>query len=265
MLHQAFGEATDFTRLWNVAKRCASPAWAQSRGPESGDLQGGSHVAEVVNTFEFDLIQQDSDSEVQSCSDESVVQPRRRLRLVWDAHVVDLRRTWHPEARGVEGLFHNLASRIGAVLEGSEVPRAVRQQRWSLANVPLMWGVSGNADSTPALDWLMETVGRMSEPIEFYGGRISARDALRTGWSSLRVVFREWGIAESDLFTTWLRRQGFGQKLFSFRLNAGTVAGNSGMGSRRRAGLLFNSFNVSSFPGANSALSCRQFTHLDTL
>ena len=120
---------------------------ASNPGPESGDLQGGSQVAEVVNALEFDLTQQDSDSEVQSCSDtESVVQPCRRLQLVWDAHVADPRRAWHPEARGVEGLFHNLASRIGAVPEGSEVPRAVRQQRWSPANVPLMWGASGNAD-----------------------------------------------------------------------------------------------------------------------
>ena len=65
----------------------------------------------------------------------------------------------YPEARGVEGLFHHLASRIGAVPEGSEVPRTVRQQCWSLANVPLMWGASGNADSTPALDWLMGQLG----------------------------------------------------------------------------------------------------------
>ena len=96
------------------------------------------------------------------------------------------------------------------------MPRAVRQQRWSHANVPLMWGASGNADSTPALGWSMETAGRMSEPIEFYGGRISARDALRTGWSSLREVFRKYGMAEPDHLTTWLRRQGF----------AGTAPGN---------------------------------------
>ena len=63
---------------------------------------------------------------------------------MWDTHAADPRRAWHPDARGVEGLFHNLTC------------------------------------------WLMETAGRMSEPIEFYGGRISARDALRTGWLSCR-------------------------------------------------------------------------------
>ena len=116
----------------------------------------------------------------------------------------------------MEGLFHNLASRIGAVPEGSVVPGAVRQQLWSPANVPLMWAASGIADSTPALDWLIETADRMSEPIEFNGGRVSARDALRTGWLSLREVFRGWGIGEPDQLTAWLRRQGF----------AGTAPGN---------------------------------------
>ena len=61
----------------------------------------------------------------------------------------------------------------------------------------------------------------------------------------------------------------FRQNFFSLRLNAGTVPGNSGMGSRGRAGLLFNSLSLliprsqlCSFQGLSTS---RQLTHLDTL
>ena len=60
----------------------------------------------------------------------------RRLRLVWD-------RATHRDVRAAEGLLRNMATRIGGLSVGSDIPRAVRQQRWSPMNVPLMWGRSG--------------------------------------------------------------------------------------------------------------------------
>ena len=80
----------------------------------------------------------------------------------------------------MEGLFHTLASRIGAVPAGSGVPRAVRTQRWSPVNVPLIWTASGSADSTPALDWLIVAAGRIVEPVR---GKDASRGAVREGWS----------------------------------------------------------------------------------
>ena len=72
----------------------------------------------------------------------------------------------------------------------------------SPANVPLIWGASGDADSTPALDWF-------TEPVGLFEGRMSARNAVRIGWIVLCEVFREWGIEEHNHLTSWLRRQGF--------------------------------------------------------
>ena len=164
----------------------------------------------IENALEFDLTQRDSESEVTigTCSDtESCVDVpnNRRLRLVWDPSVPDPLPQWHPEARAVEGLFHTLASRIRAVPAGSEVPRAVRTQRWSPVNVPLIWTAWGSADSTPALDWLIVAVGQIVEAVVLYEGKMPARDAVREGWSALRQVLRVWGIEEPNHLTTWLR------------------------------------------------------------
>ena len=169
----------------------------------------------IKHALEFDLTQRDSDSEVvtASCSyTESCVEdphPQRRLRLLWDPSVPDPSIQRHPEARAVEGLFRTSAARIGSVPAGSEIPRAVRSQRWSPINVPLIWSASGSADSTPVLDWMIMAAGRIVEPINLYEGRMPARDAARTGWLALRQVLRAWYIEEPDNLTDWLRTQGF--------------------------------------------------------
>ena len=115
----------------------------------------------------------------------------------------------HPEARVVAVLFRTLAARIGSVPAGSKIPRAVRSQRWSPINVPLIWSASGSADSTPALDWLIMAAGLIVESISLYEGRMPARDATRTGWSALRQNLRDWCIGEPGHLTAWLRTQGF--------------------------------------------------------
>ena len=45
----------------------------------------------------------------------------------------------HRDTRAVSNLFEQLAGRIGAIPVGGELPRALRQQRWSPVNVPLIW------------------------------------------------------------------------------------------------------------------------------
>ena len=45
--------------------------------------------------------------------------------------------------------------------------------------------------------------------MEFHGGQIEAVQTVAEGWSSLKAVFRSWGILEVDDLTIWLRRQGF--------------------------------------------------------
>ena len=47
------------------------------------------------------------------------------------------------------------------------------------------------------------------ELVEFYEGTIQASEAARVGWSSLREVFRTWGIDNREQLTSWLRLQGF--------------------------------------------------------
>ena len=69
MLHEAFGGNRFILMPKYVRARYGHRAALERHRLESGDLQGGSQVAEVVNALEFDLTQQDSDREVQSCSD----------------------------------------------------------------------------------------------------------------------------------------------------------------------------------------------------
>ena len=103
-------------------------------------------------------------------------------RLHWQAPQV-----WHREARGAEKLVRDLASRIGPIPIGAEVPRVVRQQRWSTLNVPLMWGAVSTEDTTPVMEWLVATTIPI-EVLEFHEGGISPSEAPRVGWSSLREV-----------------------------------------------------------------------------
>ena len=135
----------------------------------------------------------------------------RRLRLHWRAPQV-----WHREARGAVQLVRDLASRIGPIPIGAEVPRAVRQQRWSPLNVPLMWGAASTEDTTPVMEWLVATTIPIEVPLEFHEGGILPSEALRVGWSSLTEVMRGWGIQDREDLSIWLRNHGF----------AGTAPGN---------------------------------------
>ena len=135
---------------------------------------------EVVSALEFDLTQLDSDhdvsgSETESCATDPLPASGnairdRRLRLIWSQE-------WHPDARAAECMMRELGNRIGNVPAGSPVPRAVRQQRWSPLNVPLMWAAASRSDTTPVLQWLSQAGSRIVEPIEFHESHISAADA----------------------------------------------------------------------------------------
>ena len=111
--------------------------------------------------------------------------------------------------------MRDLASRIGPVPIGAEVPRAVRQQRWSPLNVPLMWGAA-TEDTNPVMEWLVATTIPIEVPLEFHEGGILPSEAVRVGWSSLREVMRGWGIQDREDLSIWLRNNGF----------AGTAPGN---------------------------------------
>ena len=73
------------------------------------------------------------------------------------------RHQWHQEVRVAEGAIRELAGRIGSVPLGGPLTRAVRQQRWSPLNVPIMWAAAGSSESTPVVDWLAQS--STSEPI----------------------------------------------------------------------------------------------------
>ena len=191
---------------------------ASHPGPESlGVVTTPVDPTLPAGTNEISLTERDvptdSCSDTESCCSLIDPDPRtrsRRLRLVWDPSVQPrAEQQWHREAREVEGLFRTLAGRVGVLPEGAPYPRAIRQQRWSPVNVPLMWAAAGDAPSTPALDWMIRACQGILEPVEFHEGTIQASEAVRVGWSSLREVFRTWGIDNREQLTPWLRFQGF--------------------------------------------------------
>ena len=144
-------------------------------------------------------------SDMESCWETAQVNSApadRRLRLVWDFSI-------HWDVRAAEGLLRNVAARIGGQLVGSEIPRVVRQQRWSPMNVPLIWAAAGGEDRTPVWEWLMSLLSQTTEVLEFHEGNIAAEVAVQTGWSALRSVFRTWSIMDREGLTEWLRSQGF--------------------------------------------------------
>ena len=116
----------------------------EASNPGPADDQMASTVDDsmgIESALEFDLTQLDSDhgvsgSETESCAEEPPVGRNahrdRRLRLTWAQE-------WHPDARAAECVMRELAARIGHVPPEAPVPRAIRQQRWSPMNVPLMW------------------------------------------------------------------------------------------------------------------------------
>ena len=121
---------------------------------------------------------------------ESDVPRRRRLRVVWNADP-------HSEAQTALTLLQVLARRVGAVPVGAPIPVAIRHHRWSPLFVPLLWGAAGVDATTPVLDMLMSTASGVQEPIQFHGSDISAMEAVRVGWTTLRAVLRTWGVGHA--------------------------------------------------------------------
>ena len=114
----------------------------------------------LVDVLEFDLTRcdssEDSLSDTASCTQ---IAPRRRLSLVWNnerpepqaEQIGEQPVQWVLETRVAWGLIRDLARRIGVVQPEDPIPRAIRQQRWSSINVPLMWAAAGGDETTPVL------------------------------------------------------------------------------------------------------------------
>ena len=115
----------------------------------SASIAGGAQVVSIVDDSDDQSSHHTSDTE---SVDQNPRISRRRLRLMWDPDLDARRQAWHPEARAVECLFRELASRTGAVPHGAPIPRPLRQQRWSLVNVPLMWGAASSGPAQAAFD-----------------------------------------------------------------------------------------------------------------
>ena len=113
----------------------------------------------------------------------------RRLRLVWNESEAG------PEVRNAATLVGVLATRVGAIPHGNVWPGAIRRQRWSALNVPLIWGAS-HAESCPVFEWLISLTA-VNEPMHFYGGETTASGAVRIGWA-LREVVRSGGIPKPN-------------------------------------------------------------------
>ena len=161
----------------------------------SSERQWVSRVP-VENRFQV-LSGQESDTESCEVSDR---RRHRRLRLIWN-----------PPGEGAtprEPLRFVVARRIGVVQPGDPVPRAIRQQRWSPLNVPLMWAAAGGDANHPVLEWLENAARRVQEPMEFHGNQTTAEAAVREGWIALRSVLTTWGVTSQEQLTEWMVRQG---------------------------------------------------------
>ena len=167
-----------------VVERCHT----QPTQPASAAALRGLGRGFVSNRF-FSLATDSEDEEVErrttldedSCSDTvSLIgrrNSRRQLRLRWsecapivahspgceqETRVDDerLRRVREalqrdslpPGVHAAATLIQTLAHRVGAVPPGALLPVALRRQRWSPLNVPLLWGAAGVEQSEPVLE-----------------------------------------------------------------------------------------------------------------
>ena len=122
----------------------------------------------------------------------------QRSRLVWDRDT-DVSQDVNTAAT----LIRVLVSRIGAVPHGGVLPGAMRRQRWSALNVPLMWAAAGQEENCPFVEWLI------SAPIHFHGGDLAPSVAMRVGWIAPRQVMRSWGVESELEFSMCLGDHGF--------------------------------------------------------
>ena len=100
------------------------------------------------------------------------------------------------------------AERIGFVDPGGEIPRQVRQLRWSVFNVPLMWVAAAGEDDCAVLGWMSARAENLPH-ITINGEHVPAPEALRVGWEALRDTFRLWDIRSREDLAEWMHRQGF--------------------------------------------------------
>lgn len=106
---------------------------------------------------------------------------------------------------------HNLVERMGPTSDSADVPPAVRRQKWSTLNVPIMWAAAGVEDTTPVLRWLHSVVALMTNDVDLAGTVCSGSTALHAGWLTLRRALRSWGVQSQQDLADWLRREGFPQ------------------------------------------------------
>ena len=105
------------------------------------------------------------------------------------------------------------AERIGFVDTGGEIPRQVRQLRWSVFNVPLMWAAAAGEEERAVLGWMSAQAENLPH-ITVDGESVQARKALRAGWECATRFVR----GTSDQGKTW--RNGYTSKvLFGVILN----------------------------------------------
>ena len=141
--------------------------------------------------------------------DVPVVHRRQRLRLIWNSQDRPQPPVLHRDVRTASCLVRGLARRVGFVNSGAPLPRAIRQQRWSPLNVPLLWAAAGHEFSSPVLDWLISEAHSVRDPVDFHEGSEDASTAVRHGLVALREAMRASGIEDADGLSNWLGSQGF--------------------------------------------------------
>ena len=200
--------------------------------------QGGCPVT-LQNRFDPLINDADSDpavsrpeefamTEASSTESQELGRPSRRLRLVWnpatqdeeaapmDSHDQRLERVRRVVQRerndrrvlAASEFVITAAERIGFVDPGGEIPRQVRQLRWSVFNVPLMWAAAAGEDDCAVLGWMSARAENLPH-ITINGEHVPASEALRVGWEALRDTFRSWDIRSRKDLAEWMHRQGF--------------------------------------------------------
>ena len=155
-------------------------------------LTGSASEWSRLYAMQFDLTMADSDQEGDAAPGATFwkmsqrIAPRptfqKRLRLMWSSSALDAGCGQH-DARVADNFMRQLAARVGAIPRDAQLPRCLRDQRWSPLNVPLLWSAAGEEETTPVLDWLTEATVSMQEMVVFYGREVNLGEAVRSGWT----------------------------------------------------------------------------------
>jgi hypothetical protein len=173
-----------------------------------GPVLGEAAAAEFLRATSHHVDASDSAEDARSHEDEPAVAGmptstrggRRPASVAADARkqVLDAANT-----------LHNLAGRIGPVGPNEEVPPAVRQQKWSALNMPLMWGAAGTAAELPVLKYCRSVAALSLVLVPVAAHQMPASEALMTAWQALRATMRSWGVASPEDLSEWFGREGF--------------------------------------------------------